>query len=53
MHFHCLLLHMFCLQSEVMGISIWRRNEIPLCKIFWLAAAAEGEELLKELLGVK
>lgn len=50
--FAVLLVHMFCLQGQVMGFSIRRRNEIHLCKVFWFPAAAEGEKLLNSSMNI-
>lgn len=33
------------LQGEAVGFSVWRGDEVHLCKVLWLPAAAEGEQL--------
>ena len=39
----CLYLAPVCLQGEALGFSLWRGNEVHLCKVLRLSAAAEGE----------
>lgn len=39
-----LLVFVCCLQGEALGFSIWRGDEVYLCKVLWLPAAAEGEQ---------
>lgn len=39
----CLYLAPVCLQGEALGFSLWWGNEVHLCKVLRLPAAAEGE----------